>query len=493
MSEEAEILASASRRVGMILHGKYHIDSVLGVGGMATVYAATHRNRKRFAVKMLHTELSVRSDVRARFVREGYLANSVPHPGVVAVLDDDVDETGSAFLVMELLEGVTVDALSTRGGPIPVPVALGIAYQLLDVLEAAHQKSVIHRDIKPANLLVLRDGQLKVLDFGIAQLRDPDLGLKSTHNGVVLGTPAFMAPEQALGMPENVDVRTDVWAAGATLFTMLSACFVHRGENARQIMIRAATDPARSIQSIMPEVPAAVAAIVSRALAFERAQRWPSAGAMRDALLQASIELFGSAPVRADVALHVERTSAALGAQPTELLSFTDFKRAARPSSEPPVVTPDVIPDTPARPRRILETTMATPVAEAAQAAPGVRWRPVAVLSATAVTAIAALLTPASPAARKGSPSPAARQGMAEVQRAAPAASSGSARAPAAIVLAAREETLTPAPATSSIARPIRSAANSRKAPLRPQGSAAVTQPAAPPLRPEDPLTLKLQ
>src|SRR4051812_38757370 len=162
MSQEAEILAVASQRVGTVLHGKYHLDGVLGVGGMATVYAATHRNRKRFAVKMLHVEFSVRSDARTRFVREGYVANSVAHPGVVAILDDDVDETGSAFIVMELLDGVTVDALSTATGTaVPVREALGIAYQLLDVLQAAHQNSVVHRDIKPANLFVLRDGQLK--------------------------------------------------------------------------------------------------------------------------------------------------------------------------------------------------------------------------------------------------------------------------------------------------------------------------------------------
>jgi serine/threonine protein kinase len=114
MSDEEDVFSAASQRIGTVLRGKYHIDSVLGIGGMAVVYAATHRNRKRFAVKVLHAELSVRRDIRARFLREGYVANSVNHPGVVAVLDDDVDDDGSAFLVMELLEGATVEALCWR-------------------------------------------------------------------------------------------------------------------------------------------------------------------------------------------------------------------------------------------------------------------------------------------------------------------------------------------------------------------------------------------
>jgi serine/threonine protein kinase len=102
---------------GTVLRGKYRIDGVIGTGGMAVVYAATHRNRKRFAVKMLHPELSTRQEVRARFIREGYVANSVEHPGVVSVLDDDVTEDGSAFLVMELLEGATVEGFGPRSRP----------------------------------------------------------------------------------------------------------------------------------------------------------------------------------------------------------------------------------------------------------------------------------------------------------------------------------------------------------------------------------------
>src|ERR1700730_3193067 len=126
MSEpDNDLLARAQGRVGTVLRGKYRLDSVLGVGGMAVVYAATHRNKKRFAVKMLHPELSLHPQIRIRFLREGYAANSVEHPDAVAVLDDDVDEDGVAFLVMELLDGETVEELCARSGDrLPLPVAL---------------------------------------------------------------------------------------------------------------------------------------------------------------------------------------------------------------------------------------------------------------------------------------------------------------------------------------------------------------------------------
>jgi serine/threonine-protein kinase len=329
MGEDEEILRAASRRVGTTLNGKYRVDRVIGVGGMATVYAVTHRNRKRFAVKMLHPEFSVRRDIRARFIREGYVANSVPHPGVVAVLDDDTDETGAAFLVMELLEGSSVEALYTlERTPLEVREALAIGCQLLDVLDAAHEKSVIHRDIKPANLFLLNDGQLKVVDFGIARLREADPGLKSTRTGATLGTPAFMPPEQALAMPGDIDARTDVWAVGATLFTMLSARYVHEAENARQMMIRAATEPARSLASVAPHVPLPVVEIVTRALMFERDARWPSAATMRDALLGVHRELFGE-PSRAELVELVRRSAASVASSPTEPSPATTGERAS--------------------------------------------------------------------------------------------------------------------------------------------------------------------
>ena len=146
------------------------MESLLGVGGMAAVYAATHRNGKRVAVKMLHAEMSHDGDVKQRFLQEGYAANTIQHDGAVSVMDDDVAPDGSAFIVMELLEGETVEQRWERSGQrLPVREVLAIVEQLLDVLAAAHAKNVVHRDMKPENLFITRAGQLKVLDFGIAQ------------------------------------------------------------------------------------------------------------------------------------------------------------------------------------------------------------------------------------------------------------------------------------------------------------------------------------
>lgn len=288
------VLELAESRVGRVLRGKYTIESVIGVGGMAVVYKARHRNQKQFAIKMLHPEYMMRADVHARFVREGYVANSVGHPGVVAVLDDDVDDAGYPYLVMELLEGATVESLCPPGGP-PVPVreALTIVYQLLDVLVAAHERGIVHRDLKPANLFVSQCGKLKVLDFGVARLRDATLDAHATHTGGLLGTPGFMAPEQALGELCDVDARTDLWSVGATLFTMLSGKIVHEGENSRQVAVRAATEPARSLAAVAPEVPPSVVRAVSKALMFRPADRWQSAACMRDYVHGVHLRLYG--------------------------------------------------------------------------------------------------------------------------------------------------------------------------------------------------------
>src|ERR1700733_12738670 len=257
MDDDSELYARSSARLGSTLRGKYRLERVLGIGGMAVVYAVTHRNQKQFAVKMLHAELSVREDIRTPFLREGYAANSLKHPGSVAVLDDDVAEDGAAFLVMELLEGGGVEELwELFGQHLPLRATLALAHQLLDVLAAAHAKGIIHRDIKPANLFLTQDGTLKVLDFGIARVRDLVAGnSQATGTGMLLGTPAFMAPEQALAKSNEMDGQTDIWAVGAPLFTLLSGQLVREGDNASQLMVKTATSPARSLALVAPEVP----------------------------------------------------------------------------------------------------------------------------------------------------------------------------------------------------------------------------------------------
>jgi serine/threonine-protein kinase len=277
-------------RVGSTLKDKYRLDRLLGVGGMAAVYAATHRNKKRFAVKVLHPELSADPDLRARFLREGYVANSVGHAGAVAVLDEDVSDDGAAFLVMELLEGETLEAMRRRfGGRVPLRTVLGVASQVLEVLAAAHEQAIVHRDIKPANLFLTTEGRVKLLDFGVARLRDPSTASASV-SGLAVGTPAFMSPEQALGRKDGVDARSDLWSLGATMFTLLTGARVHEGKSWTQLTVAAATTAARSLAEVAPETPARVVAIVDRALAFAREERWPNARAMREAITAAFVE-----------------------------------------------------------------------------------------------------------------------------------------------------------------------------------------------------------
>jgi serine/threonine-protein kinase len=279
----------AKERVGSVLKGKWTLDELLGVGGMAAVYAATHRNKNRVAIKMLHPELSLNPEMKARFLREGYVANSVGHEGAVTVQDDDTADDGSAFLVMDLVDGQTLhDRRADRGGSLPAGEVIGIVDQLLDVLVAAHAKGVLHRDIKPENLLVTRDGKVKVLDFGIARLREMAGNTAHTRTGVMLGTPAYMAPEQAASLWEEVDERSDLWSVAATMFTLLVGHEVHVAETLTQMLAMAVTQPARRLAQVLPQAHPALAEFVDKALAFDKNQRFQSAREMQEALRRAS-------------------------------------------------------------------------------------------------------------------------------------------------------------------------------------------------------------
>jgi serine/threonine-protein kinase len=293
MSEDWDHLVErAQSRVGSTVSTKWTLDAVLGVGGMATVYAGTHRNGKRGAVKVLHSEIGLNPQVRARFLREGYVANKVDHPGAVSVLDDDVAQDGTVYLVMELLEGEALD-VKFASARMTVLEALAAADQILEVLDAAHAKGIVHRDLKPANIFLTREGIIKVLDFGIARLRDapsnvPNPPTVSRHS---MGTPGFMSPEQTRGLWDEVDARTDLWALGATLFTAMAGRLVHEGRTVNELLLAGMTKPAPSLATLLPDAPPSVVALIDRALAFEREARWASAAEMRNAVRAAFVEL----------------------------------------------------------------------------------------------------------------------------------------------------------------------------------------------------------
>jgi eukaryotic-like serine/threonine-protein kinase len=255
------------------------LEDVLGVGGMAAVYAARHRNGARAAIKLLHGTISEDAVVRERFLREAYLANSLGHIGTVHVLDDDADPKLGPFLVMELLDGSSLLELLEKGVTFDVPAALDIAMQALDVLAVAHERGIVHRDLKPANLFLCRSGAVKVLDFGIARVLDASQA-RLTRTGVPLGTPAYMAPEQARGLGRDADGRADLYALGATLFRLLGGRHVHVGRGAEQIA-QVATIRAPKLKSVAPNIPDAVAAIIDRSLEFEPERRYENARAMQ--------------------------------------------------------------------------------------------------------------------------------------------------------------------------------------------------------------------
>jgi eukaryotic-like serine/threonine-protein kinase len=284
MTLRDDVSERAEARVGITLKGKWRLGSVIGIGGMATVYAATHRNGSRVAIKMLHPEVAVSRDVTSRFLREGYVGNQVVHPGTVKVLDDDITEDGAPFLVMELLEGESLGARLDRDGPLPPYEVALLADQLLDVLAAAHAAHIVHRDLKPDNVFLTLEGRIKVLDFGIARLRSLAESSASTQAGSLLGTPAFMAPEQALGRWKEVDERTDIWAIGATLFNLLTGRFVHEADAVQEQLVLAATSKAAPLQLHAPHAPLWLCHIVDRALAFGRDVRFPDARSMQTAL-----------------------------------------------------------------------------------------------------------------------------------------------------------------------------------------------------------------
>jgi serine/threonine-protein kinase len=219
---------------------------------------------------------------------EGYVANSVGHEGAVKVLDDDTADDGSLYLVTEHLDGETLEDRRLRfGGRLDEDEVLCIADQLLDVLTAAHAKGIVPRDLKPENVFLTRAGQVKVLDFGIARLREFSSSSSATETGSTMGTPAYMSPEPARGLCDEVDARSDLWKVGATLFTLLSGHVVHEGRTTNEHLPSAMTQAASPLVSVAPGVSPAVAHLVDRALAYDRGKRWSDAGRMQEAVRHA--------------------------------------------------------------------------------------------------------------------------------------------------------------------------------------------------------------
>jgi len=278
VAESAPQNLEAQRLVGSTLSGKWTLDRLIGMGGMASVYAASHRNGRRAAIKLLSPEYSRLAEVRERFLREGYVANHIDHPGVVAILDDEVTDDGRVYLVMELLEGESfLERIQSRS--LSTAQIVFIGQQVLEPLGQAHRRGIIHRDIKPGNVFVCRDGRIKVLDFGLARVLEGH-DLEPTRDGLVLGTVPYMAPEQARARRDDVDWRSDIYGVGAMLFYAISGRFVHQAKNQLDVLMATMKQPAPSLGVVCPSASPALVSLVDRALAFDKESRFQSAEEM---------------------------------------------------------------------------------------------------------------------------------------------------------------------------------------------------------------------
>ena len=261
--------------------GRYQIQGLLGAGAMGEVYRAHDPSIDRLvAIKVLRPELIAGSgseQLLERFRREARAAGRRFHPNIVAIWDFGEDK-GVPFLVMELVEGRTLDQIIKTSGQLATDRSVLIMTQVLGALGFAHESGIIHRDVKPSNIMVLQQDQVKVADFGIARIDASDF----TIVGDLLGTPAYMAPEQLIGAP--VDHRTDLFGAGVILFEMLSGVKPFRGKSITEIMSIMERRGPEDIQAFNPALPESLKLVIGKALAFDPAMRYSAAAEFSAAL-----------------------------------------------------------------------------------------------------------------------------------------------------------------------------------------------------------------
>jgi serine/threonine protein kinase len=275
--------------LGRVIDGKYRIDAEIGAGGMATIYRATRLHiGDVVAIKVLHSELLRDPQFAERFKREAQAAARLKHPNVVAIYDFGVSSDGVIYLVMELVEGRNLRAIIKDTSPLPVALAAEIIRQVCAALTEAHRQHIIHRDIKPANIAVESgpDGpRVTVLDFGIASLRDGATMENLTQTGAVMGTPAYMSPEQCLG--EELDGRSDIYSLGVVLFEMLCGVVPFNSPTATAVVMQHVQQAPPQLRVLNASISPAAEAVVLRALAKRREDRFQTARDFADALTTA--------------------------------------------------------------------------------------------------------------------------------------------------------------------------------------------------------------
>ena len=340
------LTASATARVGTVVGKRYRVDRLLGVGGMGAVFAATHLALgKTYALKILHDVYGRDPDIIDRFMREARAATQTGHPNIIDVVDigttDDEgeSESGDLYFVMELLEGTDLGTVIRQSGPLAIRRAVHIARQICKALAAAHEAGIIHRDLKSENVvLTVKGGDpdfVKVLDFGICKQIDT-VSSSQTTPGMVMGSPDYMAPEQAAGA--SADIKSDIYALGTILFEMLTGHLPFTGRNAIDVLMKKGGGPAPNVTELRPEVPPPLAEVVSRCLARELNRRPESMRALEYELTRA-LEGRASA-VAAVMGLQLDaETSSASGSR--SRAGFHGMSAAESSSDKPiePIVT----------------------------------------------------------------------------------------------------------------------------------------------------------
>ena len=273
--------------------GNYRIEAILGQGGMGVVYRAEHVTLGRaVAVKMLQPNISNDAAMVQRFFNEARASSTIDHPGIVEIFDFGTHTDGRAYIAMALLQGESLEGRLRRAGPLPPLLGASLLAQAASALAAAHARGIIHRDLKPDNLFLvpnemMPDGlQIKLLDFGIAKLANDQSSFK-TQTGALIGTPAYMSPEQCMGA-SDLDHRTDIYSLGCILFHVLTGRPPFKSDHGTGMLIAAhLRDEAPDVRTLDPGIPESLAAIVRRCLAKDRAARFQTALELRQALVDA--------------------------------------------------------------------------------------------------------------------------------------------------------------------------------------------------------------
>lgn len=288
--------------LGQILGGAYRIQSQLDEGGMGLVFQAEHVRLKRpVAVKVMASHLSQDENAVARFTREAEIISQIHHPHVVQVLDFDTTDDGRLYLVMELLKGRPLDAVLARHQQLPVGAALRVALQAASALGAAHEAGIVHRDLKPANIFLIDSGAeifVKLLDFGISKRAEAETrsdGRKLTGEFDILGTPEYMAPEQALGRTAAVDARGDQYALAVILYEMLAGRVPFTGDDVMELLQRVIRDVPVPPSELRAEIPRALDQVVLKALSKSPSDRYPTIAEFAEALEDATVDFVESA------------------------------------------------------------------------------------------------------------------------------------------------------------------------------------------------------